>query len=192
MDDIDRYLRHSTRKVRKFWYLPDLRNNRLRDILETRLPHVSNPITILVNAPELKRFLPTTTFKICLDTSKVNTFTDPRVDIGVSLEPDPFNMEELEKHFKEQTKTTEVIHCRIPLRIPLMERITPTTEVLSLREFKKNINQYSNLCRMYGRASCKLFQHSSISEEETARAYDELQPYISDILDQVEKGQSLF
>ena len=29
------------------------------------------------------------------------------------------------------------------------------------------------------------------SEEETARAYDALQPYISDILEQIEKGQAL-
>ena len=190
LDDIDQFLIHSTRKVMKFWYLPDLRNNRLRDILETRLPHASDPVKILVNAPELKRFFPTTTFEICLNTGKVYTFTDPRVDIGVSLEPHPFNLDELEKHFKELTKTMEI--KRRTERIPLMERITPTTEVMSLREFERNINQYSNLCRMYGRASCKLFRCSSISEEVITRAYDKLQPHIGDILDQVEKGQSLF
>ena len=31
LDDIDRALRHSTKKVRKFWYIPDLKNMRLRD-----------------------------------------------------------------------------------------------------------------------------------------------------------------
>ena len=90
-------------------------------------------------------------FKICLDTGKVCTYTDPRVNIGVGLEPDPFNIEELENHFKEQTKTTKVIHCME--RIPLMERITPTMEVMPLKEFEKNIDKYSNLCQMYRKAS---------------------------------------
>ena len=55
-------------------------------------------------------------------------------DIGVGLEPDPFNLDELESHFKKQTKTTEVIHHME--RIPLMERITATTEVMPFREFE--------------------------------------------------------
>ena len=54
LDDIDRYLRVSTKKVRKFWHIPDLKNTRLRDIAETRLPHPHDPIKILINAPELK------------------------------------------------------------------------------------------------------------------------------------------
>ena len=45
---------------------------------------------------------------------------------------------------------------------------------------------------MYGKASCELSCQSAMSEEETTRAYDILQPYISDILEQIEKGQSLF
>ena len=148
LDDIDHYLRHSKKKVKKFWYSPDIKNNRLRDILGTRLPYEYDPIKIVFNAPELRRFFPTTTFEICLDTSKVCSFTDPRVAIGVSLEPDPFNLEELEAHFWAQTKTTEAIHHME--RIPLMERITATTEVMPLREFENNINTYSKLCRMYG------------------------------------------
>ena len=51
---------------------------------------------------------------------------------------------------------------------------------------------YSSLCILYGKASCELFRCSSISEDETVRAYDELQPYISHILEQVEKGLLLF
>ena len=190
LDDIARCLRVSLKKIQKFWYIPDLKNTRLRDITETRLPHPNNPVKILINAPELKRFFKTTTFEICLDTGKVWTYTDPRINIGVGLEPDPFILEELENHFKEQTKITEAVHHME--RIPLMERITPTTEVMPLKEFERNIGQYSNLCQMYGKASCKLFHHSSISEYETAKAYDKLQPYISNILDQVDKGLSLF
>ena len=45
---------------------------------------------------------------------------------------------------------------------------------------------------MYGGASCELSRRSLGSEEETTRAFDSLQPYISDILEQIEKGHALF
>ena len=38
------------------------------------------------------------------------TYTDPKVDIGVGLEDEPFDIEKLEDHFKECTKVTEVYH----------------------------------------------------------------------------------
>ena len=47
-------------------------------------------------------------------------YTDPKVDIGVGVEPNPFILEELENHFREQTKPTEIVHRK--------ERI-PTTGV---------------------------------------------------------------
>ena len=190
LDDIDRYLRVSSKKVRKFWYTPDLKNTQLRDLVKNRLHHPCDPVKILINAPELRQFYPTSTFEICLDSGKVYTYTDPKVDIRVGLEPEPFIIEELKNHFRELTKPVEIVHH--VERIPLIERTMPTTEVMPLRELEKIIGTYNNLCIMHGKASCELFRRSSISEEETARAYNELQPYISDILEQVEMGLSLF
>ena len=118
------------------------------------------------------------------------TYTDPKADIGVGLEPDPFDIDRLEDHFKEHTREIDVKHQME--RIPLMERTTPTTEVMPLREFENNIGKFFKLCRMYGEASCELSRRSAGSKEETARAYDALQPYISDILKQIEKGLALF
>ena len=82
------------------------------------------------------------------------TYTDPKVDIGVGLEPDPFDIDRLEDHFKEHTKVTEIKHQME--RIPLMERTTPTTEVMPLKEFENNIGKFYKLCRMYGETSCEL------------------------------------
>ena len=45
---------------------------------------------------------------------------------------------------------------------------------------------------MYGEASWELHHHSTLSEEETARAYEVLLPYISDILEQVDKVMVIF
>ena len=118
------------------------------------------------------------------------TYTDPKVDIRVGLEPDPFDIDKLENHFREHTKVVEVKHQME--RIPLMERTTPTTEVMPLKEFENNIGKFFKLCKMYGEASCKLSCQSSGLEEETTRAYDALQPYISGILEQIEKGQAVF
>ena len=190
LDDIDRAVRVSSRKVRKFWYIPDLKNTQLKNIADSRLPHPNDPMEILINAPELKRFFKTSTFEISIDSGKVYTYTDPKVDIGVGLEADPFDIEKLEEHFREHTRVTEVNHQME--RIPLMERTTPTTEVMPLREFENNIGKFFKLCRMYGEMSCELSRRSLGSEEETTKAFDALQPYISDILEQIEKGQALF
>ena len=86
-DSVDCFLRHNTKKIRKFWYVLDSKNNRLRDIQETKLAYEHDLIEILFNAPELRRFFPTM-FEIGLDTGKMCTFTDPRV----GCEPDPFNL----------------------------------------------------------------------------------------------------
>ena len=67
------------------------------------------------------------------------TYTDPKVDIGVSLADEPFELDKLEEHFREHTKVTEVAHQME--RIPLMERTTPTTEAMTLKEFKKQCKQ---------------------------------------------------
>ena len=72
-----------------------------------------------------------------------------------------------------------------------MERTTPTTEVMPLKEFENNVSKFFKLCRMYGEVSCELSHRSSGSKKETTRAYNALQPYISNILEQIEKGQAL-
>ena len=158
MDDIDRAVRVSSRKVRKFWYIPDLKNTQLKNIRDSRLQHPNDPMHILINAPELKRFFKTSTFEISIDSGKMYMYTDPKVDIGVGLEDMPFDIEKLEDHFKEYTKVPEVYHQME--RIPLMERTTPTMEVMPLREFENNIGKFFKLCRMYGETSCELSRRS--------------------------------
>ena len=190
LDDIDRAVRVSSRKVRKFWYIPDLKNTQLKNITDSRLQHPNDPMHILINAPELKRFFKTSTFKISIDSGKMYMYTDRKVDTGVGLEDEPFDIEKLEDHFKEHTKVTEVYHQME--RIPHMERTTPTMEVMPLREFENNIGKFFKLCRMYGETSWELSRRSLGSEEETTKAFDTLQPYISDVLEQIEKGQALF
>ena len=108
--DIDRAVRINTKKVRKFWYIPDLKNTQLTNIAESRLSHPNDPLEILINAPELKRFYQTTMFEIYIDNGKMYTYTDPKVDIGVGLEPDPFDIDKLENPVREHTKVVEVIH----------------------------------------------------------------------------------
>ena len=90
LDDIDRAVRVSSRKVRKFWYIPDLKNTQLKNIGDSRLQHPNNPMHILINAPELKQFFKTSTFEISIDSGKMYTYTDPKVDIGVGLERHAF------------------------------------------------------------------------------------------------------
>ena len=190
IDDIYRAVRVSNRGVRMFWYIPDLRNTQLRNIADARLPHPNEPLQILIKAPELRRFFKTSTFEICIDNGRIYTYTDPKVDIGVGLADEPFELGKLEEHLRELTKVSEFTHQME--RIPLMERTTPTTEVMALGEFENNVGKFFKLCKMYGETSCELARRSSGSEEETAKAYDTLHPYICDILEQIEKGHTLF
>ena len=108
IDDIYRAVRVSSRGVRMFWYIPDLRNTQLRNIADTRLPHPNEPLQILIKAPELRRFFNTSTFEICIDNGRMYTYTDPKVDIGVGLADEPFELGKLEEHFMELTKVSEV------------------------------------------------------------------------------------
>ena len=157
LDDLDRAVRVSSRKVRKFWYIPDLKNTQLRSMGDSRLQHPNDPMHILINAPELKRFFKTSTFEISIDSGKMYTYTDPKVDIGVGLEDTAFDIEKLEEHFKEYTKVPEVYHQME--RIPLMERTTPTTEVMPLREFENTALTNSSNC-----AECTEKHHVSSRE----------------------------
>ena len=74
LDDIDRAVRVSSRKVRTFWYIPDLKNTQLKNIRESRLQHPNDPMHILINAPELKRFFKTSTFEISIDSGRMYTY----------------------------------------------------------------------------------------------------------------------
>ena len=190
LDDIHRATRYSDRGVRMFWYIPDLKNTQLRDIGNSRLPHPNDPMQILVKAPELRRFFKTSTFEICINDGKMYTYTDSKVEIGVGLSENPFELNDLEKHFRDNTQATEVRH-RME-RIPLMDRTTPTTEAMTLKEFENNVNKFFKLCKMYGETSCELARQSEGSEEDTSRAYATLHPYICDILEQIGKGNCLF
>ena len=154
IDDLYRAVRVSNRGVRMFWYIPDLKNTQLKNIADGRLPHPNKPLQILIKAPELRRFFKTSTFEICIDNGRMYMYTDPKVDIGVGLADEPFELDKLEEHFSELTMVSEFTHQME--RIPLMERTTPTTEVMALGKFKNNISKFFKLCKMYGETSCEL------------------------------------
>ena len=79
LDDIARAVRVSTKKVRKFWYIPDSKNTQLRKIADYhRLPHPNDPLEILINAPELKRFFQTITLRYVLTPARCTRTQTPK------------------------------------------------------------------------------------------------------------------
>ena len=71
-------------------------------------------------------------------------------------------------------------------RIPLIQKTAAAADVMNIREIEEKIGQYCQLCELYAEASCKLTRKSKLSQEEAARACKVYEPYIQDILQQVD------
>ena len=77
-------------------------------------------------------------------------------------------------------------------RIPLIKRVAAITNAMNLEEIEDKLNQFGKLCRIYAEASCELFRRSRISEKEAAKACKVYEPYIHDILEQVDAAVCVF
>ena len=81
-DNLIEYVRTSS-EINLDWYVPDLMNTHIRDMIKNRLPTHTSRNHIIVTCLMLKDFFSTSTFEIDLKTGKVFTFQTPLEDIGV-------------------------------------------------------------------------------------------------------------
>ena len=75
------------------WYVPDLRNTTVRDIIKSRLPTCMSQNHITITCPMLKDFFSNSTFEIDFRTGKVFTFRTPLEDIGISCQQEEFSLD---------------------------------------------------------------------------------------------------
>ena len=75
------------------WYVPDLSNIRVGDLIEQRLPLETTEDKILFSCPTLGEFFKTSNFELDLKTGGVYTYLDPPKNIGISCQKDEFNLE---------------------------------------------------------------------------------------------------
>ena len=93
-DNLIEYVRSSS-KINLDWYVPDLRNTRVRDMIKNRLPTHMSRNHITITCPMLKGFFSNSTFEIDRRTGKVFTFQTPPEDIRISCQQEEFDLEVL-------------------------------------------------------------------------------------------------
>ena len=66
-NNMEEYIRRF-RDIGLDWYVPNLSNTRMRDMIRDRLPISTGRTKILVNCPQLREFFTTSTFEVDLTT----------------------------------------------------------------------------------------------------------------------------
>ena len=84
-ENIEEYVRRHS-EIGLDWYVLDLSNTCIRDLIKTRLPCKTGRGRILFNCPELRDFFPVSNFEVDLGTGQVYTYSVPPEDIGVSCQ----------------------------------------------------------------------------------------------------------
>ena len=111
------------------WYVPDLCNTRVGDLIKERLPLETTEGRILFSCPPLSKFFKTSNFKLDLRTGWVYTYLNPPEDIGVSCQQEQFDPEFLTSILQGEHDTS-TIHEEKFERIPRVKKIAGPADVM--------------------------------------------------------------
>ena len=75
------------------WYVPDLCNTRVGDLIKKRLQLETMEGRILFSSPALSESFKTSNFDLNLKTGGVFTYLDPPEYIGIKCQKEPFDLE---------------------------------------------------------------------------------------------------
>ena len=189
-NNIEEYVRRHS-DIGLDWYVPNLVNNRVRDLIKNRLPISTGRGKMLFNCPQLREFYTTSTFELDLTSGRVYTYLFKPVDIEVSCQQDEFNINLLREHFHKELDPIEH-HTEELRRIPLIKKTAVAADTMDIREIEEKIGLYCQLWELYADASCELTAKSKVSQEEAARACKIYGPYIHDVLEQVDAVMTIF
>ena len=87
------------------WYVPDLCNTRVSNLIEKRLQLGTTEGRILFSSPALNEFFKTSNFELNLQTGEVLTYLDPPENIGITCQKEPFDIESLRDTLQGQCNT---------------------------------------------------------------------------------------
>ena len=85
------------------WYVPDLCNTRVGNLIEKRLQLETTEGRILFSSPALSEFFKTPNFELNLQTGEVLTYLDPPEKIGIICQKEPFDRVP-QRHTARQTQ----------------------------------------------------------------------------------------
>ena len=188
-DNLMEYVRTSS-EINLDWYMPDLMNTRIRDMIKNRLPtHTSrNHVTIICPMP--KDFFSSSTFEIDLKMGKIFTFQMPPEDIGITCQQEEFDLDLLRSRFQDDSLIEHGMEALT--RIPSIKKVAPAADTMDLAEIEEKIYQLCTLWGLYVDASYELARKSKLPLTEAAKACRIYGLYISDILQQVDVVITIF
>ena len=165
------------------WYVSDLSNIRVGDIIEQRLPLETTEDTILFSCPALGEFFKTSNFELDLKTGRVYTYLDPPENIGVSCQKDKIDLELL-RNMLQNEQDVSIVHEEKLERIPSIKKIAGPADVMDQEEAEHKILQFCQLWTLYAENSVELKRKSELSQDSTVAACKVYVPHISNIIRQ--------
>ena len=173
------------------WYVPDLCNTRVGDLIEKRLQLEIMEGRILFSSPALNEFFKTSNFELNLQTGEVFTYLDPPENIGITCQKEPFDIESLRDTLQGERNTSPMQEERLQ-RIPSVKKLVGPADVMPREEAEYKVHQYCHLWTMYADSSVELKKRSELSQESAVAACKMYVPYISDITCQIEEVVKIF
>ena len=173
------------------WYVPDLCNTRVGDLIKKRLQLETMEGRILFSSPALSEFFKTSNFELNLKTGRVFTYLDPPEDIGIKCQKEPFDLEFLRDTLRGKQDTGTMQEERLK-RIPSVKKLVGPAGVMLREEAEYKVRQYCHHWTMYADSSVELKKKSELSQESAVAACKMYVPYISDITRQIEEVVKIF
>ena len=173
------------------WYVPDLCNNRVGDLIEKRLQLGTMEGRILFSSLALSEFFKTSNFELNHQTGEVLTYLDPPENIGIPCQKEPFDIESLRDTLQGKHNTGPMQEERLE-RIPSIKKLVGPADVMPSEEAEYKVRQYCHLWTMYADSSVELKKKSELSQESAVAACKMYVPYISNITRQIEEVVKIF
>ena len=173
------------------WYVPDLCNTRVGDLIEKKLQLGTTEGRILFSSPALNEFFKTSNFELNLQTGEVLTYLDPPEKIGITCQKEPFDIESIRDTLQGECNTGPMQEERLK-RIPSVKKLVGPADVMLIEEAEYKVRQYCHLWTMYADSSVELKKKSELSQESAVAACKMYIPYISDIKCQIEEVVKIF
>ena len=173
------------------WYVPDLCNTRVGDLIKKRLQVETMEGRILFSSPALSEFFKTSNSVLNLKTGRVFTYLDLPEDIGIKCQKEPFDLESLRDTLQGEQDTGTMQEERLE-RIPSVKKLVGPADVMPREEAEYKVCQYFHLWTMYADSSVELKKKSELSQESAVAACKMYVPYISDITRQIEEVVKIF
>ena len=158
------------------WYVPDLCNTRVGDLIKKRLQLETMEGRILFSSPALSEFFKTSNFELNLKTGRVFTYLDPPEDIGIKCQKEPFDLEFLRDTLQGEQDTGTMQEERLK-RIPSAKKLVGPADVMPREEAEYKVRQYCHLWMMYADSSVELKKKSGLSQESAVAACKMYVPY---------------